>query len=137
MFATKHKLLSAHKSYWCSSYSNYSLAIRSLLSTEAEHITLAFENKLYPLRAKRPIEREQNLFLMDMFDLRVAQIKKVQNYYWFLAFWFFHKGRGRSHGPHKFHIPVVPRRHSFDERIFAQTVSILAHIKSFVFDIAS
>lgn len=28
-------------------------------------------------------------------------------------------GRGRSHGPHKFYIPVVPRRHSFDERIFA------------------
>ena len=33
-------------------------------------------------------------------------------------------GRGRSHGPHKFHIPVVPRRHSFDERIFAHTVSV-------------
>lgn len=32
-------------------------------------------------------------------------------------------GRGRSHGPHKFYIPVVPRRHSFDERIFAAPVS--------------
>ncbi|CAH3177983.1 unnamed protein product [Porites lobata] len=31
----------------------------------------------------------------------------------------FYSCRGRSHGPHKFYIPVVPRRHSFDERIFA------------------
>ncbi|KAK3750398.1 hypothetical protein QZH41_005557 [Actinostola sp. cb2023] len=33
------------------------------------------------------------------------------------------KGRGKSHGPHKFHIPVVPRRHSFDDRILANSVS--------------
>ena len=36
-------------------------------------------------------------------------------------------GRGRSHGPHKFYIPVVPRRHSFDERIFAAPVSKVLH----------
>jgi len=35
----------------------------------------------------------------------------------------FIAGRGKSHGPHKFHIPVVPRRHSFDDRILATAVS--------------
>lgn len=46
---------------------------------------------------------------------------------------FIFSGRGRSHGPHKFYIPVVPRRHSFDERIFAVPVGGLLIIIFFHF----